>query len=90
MKPSKGNKCETCDRRFKCLTKKDGDICPLLDGSQISQVIVYKGGISVSTPAGWFYIKKQDLVRIFSRSNYRTFRKYNRNYIEVDDGQTDN
>jgi len=35
IKPLKGNDCETCPKRFKCLTGKQQKMCPVVLGEEL-------------------------------------------------------
>lgn len=40
VKPLNGNNCDTCPKRFKCLTSKQQELCPNVLGEDIEEILL--------------------------------------------------
>ena len=89
MKPLKGNNCDTCPKRFGCLTSKEPTVCPILCGEDIDRVFpmtrcniaVGAGGRGIW--ADGYRIKPDQLLKLLKKAEFRVHKKYGCNYLEV-------
>ena len=88
IKPKRGNDCETCKRRFKCLTTSSGDVCPIRFGNEIESCFPYYNNLYISffnDMSGDYRLKSTEILKLVKKAKFRTVKKYNRVYLEVVD-----
>jgi len=88
MKPRGDTNCNDCPRRFECFTGK-GEACPTINGSEITYCYPCYNNVCIGlskddTNVFWKYrITPDQMLKLVQRAKFRTYKKYNRIYLEV-------
>lgn len=76
IKPFSGNSCDTCPKKFTCLTGSQQEICPIVSGKDISKYTAnyWSNKISIKLVGRRFilHLSEEELLKILKKHNFST------------------